>query len=376
MYKHLFFLLTLLVLIAVGCKDPYGPPARSINQSYLVVEGYLNGNGPTSIRLSRTFKLDDSARVQPELSASVNLQSKGGALFGFVPMGNGEYRSAQLPMQVNEEYRLYIKTADGKDYISDYVPYKPTPEIDSVSWERKENGVQIYANTHDPANNTTYYRWDYDETWEFRSSYLSFYEYKNGQVVMRDPNENLFTCWKTESSTNILLGSSASLQSDIISLKPITFIPNNSWKLSVKYSINLRQYALTKEAYQYWQNLMKISEQLGSIFDPQPSEIRGNIRNPLDPDELVIGYISAGTINEKRIFISNSQLPGWNYRAACDLLITPGTKDSIDFYFRDGGYTPIDVAELPSGGTGWSYSTTLCVDCRLRGVNVRPLFWQ
>src|SRR3712207_6958843 len=33
------------------------------------------------------------------------------------------------------------------------------------------SGVTIFVNTHNPENNTRYYRWEFDETWENRSVY-------------------------------------------------------------------------------------------------------------------------------------------------------------------------------------------------------------
>jgi hypothetical protein len=45
--------------------------------------------------------------------------------------------------------------------------------------------------------------------------------------------------------------------------------------MAVRYSINVRQYGLTKEAYNYWQIIQKSSQQSGSIFDPQPAQVIG-----------------------------------------------------------------------------------------------------
>jgi hypothetical protein len=55
----------LLLCIGFSCRDLYDPGLKSSSEFYLVVEGVLNaGNGPTNIRLTRTFKLDDSATLR------------------------------------------------------------------------------------------------------------------------------------------------------------------------------------------------------------------------------------------------------------------------------------------------------------------------
>lgn len=363
------------LLILIGCKDPYGPPKRSVNTDYLVVEGYLNGNGFTTVRLSRTFKLDDTARIKPELLATVSVEGKSGNVFSFSSAGNGIYETNNLFLNTNDQYRLHIRTVNNKEYVSEYVEYKPTPAIDSLNWTRQEQGVNIFVNTHDPSDKTRYYHWDYDETWEFHSPFNSIYEYKNGQIVSRNMNINIAKCWQSSSSNNIILGSSAKLQKDVISLSPITIIPNNSWKLSVRYSVNVKQYALTEKAYQYWQNMLKNSEKIGTIFDSQPSEIRGNIYSITDADELVVGFISAGTIREKRLFIGRSEVPGWRVNSTCELMSTPDNKDSIEHFFGSNEYIPIDIDFSPPRPMRWLFSTSICVDCRLRGTNVKPWFW-
>ena len=363
-----------LIFCIMGCKDRYNPPAVSVNSSFLVVEGYLNGSGPTTIKLSRTFKLADSARPTAELNAQVKVESNAGSAYTLAAKGGGVYEAAQISFNPAQQYRLRI-IASGKEYVSDYVTYKVTPSIDSVNWRRNNEGVQIYVNTHDDQNKTIYYRWEYDETWEFHSAYQSGLEYRNHTIVPRDPAVNLFFCWQSQSSNRILLGSSAKLSKDIISMSPLTAIQRGSWMLSVRYSILVKQYALQEKAYQYWQNMQKNTENLGSIFDPLPSEISGNIHSVSNPSELVIGYISAGTTQSKRIFITNGDVGNWYYYDGCELLFTPDNKDSLETYFGSGANAPTYFAQTQSGQRGYNYSSIGCLDCRLRGTNVRPSFW-
>ncbi len=366
----------LLLLLCVGaCRDRYNPPAVSINSSYLVVEGYLNGNGITTIRLTRTFKLADTARVIVEQNAQLRIESNGGQTYPLIAKGNGVYEAAQTSFDPDRQYRLYIRTSANKEYVSDYVAYKTTPPIDSINWKRNSDGVQLYVNTHDDQNKTIYYRWDYDETWEYHSAFYSNLDYKNHAIVRRDPNVNIFYCWGNDNSTRILLGSSAKLVKDVIFMSPVTLIPNASEMLSVRYSIQMRQYALSDKGYQYWQNIQKNTENLGSIFDPQPSEITGNIHSLSNPSELVIGYISAGTVQSKRIFISNSDVGSWGFNSGCEQYFVPNIRDSLEFFLGPGANSPINEAMSPTGAPGYNYASIGCIDCRLRGTNVKPTFW-
>jgi hypothetical protein len=369
-----------LVFALVGCKEKYIPKVNQTATNFLVVDGTINsGSGPTVIRLSRTTKMTDTVRFNPETGATVSVQGNDNTNFALVDNGKGIYSANQLTLNNARQYRVHIKTKDGKEYASDYVEVKITPAIDSVSWVRRADGVHIYANSHDAQNKTKYYRWDYEETWEERSTVIAKYEYQpaNNKVIEIDPNAvNLFYCWKTRFSTSLLLGTSAALATDIVTQQPMLEISNASEKLGVRYSILVRQYALTKEGYDFYTLMKKNTEQLGDIFGPLPTEITGNVHSLSDVNEKVIGFISASTVTEKRIFITESQVPGWDYLLNCETKIVDNKDDSLKEYFTFM-YRPYD-AIVNSNNQIVAYwgITPRCADCRLRGgINVKPSFW-
>jgi hypothetical protein len=370
MKKYVYLVVSALIFFS-GCKEHYDLPSGVASQSLLVVEGMLNsGNEITNIRLSRSSSLNRSTDVQPELHAQLKVEGSDSSSVPLADNGDGFY-AAQLSLNPSILYRLHIHTSNGTEYLSDFVPVKPTPDIDSLSWRQQDGNVIIFANTHDPQNNTWYYKWDYTETWEILSSYNSYYKYENNQVRRRIfPGEQALNCWKGNKSSNILLGSSIRLQSDVITEAPLLQIPNASEKIAVRYSILVRQYALTKEAYDFFQVMKRNTENLGTIFDPQPSETRGNIHNVNKPDERVIGWITASNVHEKRIFISNSQLKNWIFSMYCPFIQVQNNPDSIHKYFT-ADYSPIDSSDL-----GYSASSPHCVDCTTRGgLPNKPSFW-
>ena len=345
-----------------------------------MVEGVLNaGTGPTNIKLSRTFKLDDTARLRGEINAQVIVEGKDNTTRQLIMNGDGIYTSPNLNLVLNTEYRLRIITANGKEYQSDYVVAKKTPPIDSLEFRQDEKGVQIYVNAHDDSNNTRYYRWDYDETWEIWSYYFAAYRYDNGKVRPRTSAEDVYTCWKYNSSSTIILGSSARLQSDNIYRAPVNLIENGSERVGVRYSILLHQYALDKKEYEFYEMMKKNTEGLGSIFDPQPSEIRGNIHCTSDPLELVIGYASAVTIEEKRFFISQAQLQGDRFRQECSDTQVRNNPDSIGLAHELGLSFYDAIIIIHPGGIDTPYykaSRLPCVECTARGGStVRPSYW-
>lgn len=377
--KYGYFLLALTLLVS-ACRDPFEPPEVAAGESLLVVEGFLKaGKGETLVRLSYSRPFSGEAPLQPVSGAVVSVEDEEGRIYPLRQGSthiSGEYREDDLPLQIGRKYRLQIRTAEGKQYLSDFVEVKQTPAIDSIGWELKDGGLQVYLNTHDLSGDTRYYRWDYEETWEFHAPYRSFYKYhpEDSTVRSRSEDEMIYTCWSGAFSTHINIGSTLRLIEDVVYQQPIVFHPYGAEKMSVLYSILVKQYAMTKEAFDYWETMKKNTEEIGSIFDPLPSNLRGNIYNPDDPSEQVIGYISAGFVQEKRFFIDNNDLPNdWNTFGYCEMKEVP--TDSIVFYFKDLAYIPLREWAEGMGARGYYATGRSCADCRLEGVTQKPVFW-
>ena len=376
----------LYMLFSAACKEAYQAPVKNADLNYLVIEGYINSNGGvTKIMLSRTARLTQTT-ITREKNAQLTIESDANESFPMSEAGDGTYLSQSLTLANTAKYRLRIKTKDGKEYLSDFTAVKSTPPIDSINWVRQADGVQLHINTHDPQNNTKYYYWNYEETWEFHSTYTNSLVYvvnpdTHEQIAVtykypdsHDIDTTIYKCWKTVNSTDILIGSSEKLSEDKIFL-PLLFIPQGSEKISVLYSVRLNQIAVSKEAYQFLQKMKKNTEQLGSIFDAQPTELKGNIHCISNPDELVIGFVEVSQQQDKRIFISNRELPRWDYNSGCDKIDITNNKDSIAKYA--GGRLPSVPSETRGSDIIVSFfaSAAECIDCTVKGTNVKPDFW-
>lgn len=369
-----------LMILLLCCKEKYNAQVNVPVTGYLVIEGYVSANGPAELHLSRSIPLADTAKLINETLAKVQLQGKDNTTYSLSESAGGVYSYTQVSLNGSQLYRLYIKTKDGKEYASDYVPVKTAPAIDSVGWTRTNGGVQLYVNTHDPKNNTWYYRWTTEETWEYHSSYLTSLDFdrnSTGRIVgvkwrRSDmlPEYSWFTCWKTENSTNLVLGSSAKLSIDSIH-KDLVYIEPGSWKLSVLYSIIVKQYALSREEYEFLSKMKSNTEETGSIFGHQPSELKGNIRRLTNTSEPVIGYFGIANRQEKRIWIKQSDVPDWRYYMPCETYTVP--VDSAEYYSYLMPTSPVDWGA--SGIISYLGVTPVCVDCRLRGTNTKPSFW-
>ncbi|MEM9984171.1 MAG: DUF4249 domain-containing protein, partial [Bacteroidota bacterium] len=76
-----------------------------------------------------------------------------------------------------------------------------------------------------------------------------------------------------------------------------------------KHVISVEQYSITRQAFQYWQLAARLLEQDGSLFDPPPGLLRGNVFREDKPEEPVRGYVTLAQTQVTRFAIYPSDLP-------------------------------------------------------------------
>ena len=362
------------LLFLSGCVQPFSPPEINSDQNHLVVDGFFNIGGTDTSRfeLRRTQNVSEKSSPVIETGASISVEEENGQTFDFAETGTGLYVLPPRQYNTASKYRILIKTKDGQEYLSDYVAANQTPAIDSVTYklDKVQNAMVFYVNTHDAANRTQFYRWKFDETWEYIATYYSALEVVNGEVAIRKQNIN--RCWGNRKSGSILLGSTIRLSSDVIKNLPLNTVPVATNKFYIKYSILVKQYGLSQQAFEYWTALAKTTQGTGSLFDPLPAQVTGNITNKLNPRELVFGYFSASTEETKRIIIT-PQLGTFPRCTEPDTLpITCRGRDDICGLNTSGlllTYWGVRADSVLVGSPS-------CTDCRLNGgTTTRPSFW-
>ncbi len=377
-FSHIIFI---LFIALTACRKPYNAPVKDYEMNLLVVQGFINTRGVTSIDLSRTALLGDSI-VVVESGAVVNIEGDDNSLYSLVEHNPGNYLSEANELSNAVKYRIFIRTSQGKSYRSDYRTIINTPPIDSITIARPAGNASLYINAYDPSGTTRYYKWNYEETWEIKSKYESFLVYHLDFTTLNiilsyyDPvgrgrNESIYRCWNDRISTGIKIGNTVKLKEDRVFYDIVSY-RQGAEELSELYSILIRQQGLSKEGYEFYDKMKKNTESLGSIFDPMPSEIKGNIYSEDDPKEVVMGFIEATHVAERRFFISKDELPDWKYDTQCEFeqeVLLDNESLLSNIYYA--GRLPTKYGDQ---------STVLaakreCVDCTLKGSNIKPSFW-
>jgi len=394
-----------LFFIAVACIDPYVPDLKNY-KSLLVVEGLItNENRSYRIKLGRTINKENSL-PEKVTDANVYITVGDGIKTDLQNCGDGFYKtdSTSFTGVIGQKYTLHIHTTEGKEYKSEECTMLPVAPIDKIYYEEGEEisgnlgesitGLKIMLNSTDASGMNQYFRWTYEETWEFLLPNVPRYKC----VFVNDAETYLFeflpeikeNCWKMNKSGEIIINSILSGSTNFINKQMIQFIdPVKSDRLTKEYSILVKQYSISEKEYNFWNNLKKVSDAGGDIFNSQPYQVVSNVHNINDAGEIVPGYFEVSTVSEKRIFITANEVNSLylpHYLTDCVEIAKspedwPG-KDPPSYYeiyhtiMNPHDFTFIRPIFNPDNTLKkLVYSTKVCSVCEYSGFSTKPDFW-
>ena len=364
------------ILLGTSCIDEYVQDAETQQTGILVIEGTITGDSLVTVYVSRTVAMDQTVNAALERNAEVRiLCSDGTQSDAGTETEEGEYAVPFHALDMAKSYALQVKTG-GKTYQSAFMQPIQTPPIDSLYWykENTEAPVDIFVSAHDPEGKARYYLWTFDEDWEIVPYYNTTHYAGAGDIPYpyeTTPNPYYY-CWSRMRSQHVLIEDATRYAENRIAGYPLQTFPSNDNRVCYLYCISVTQQALSEEAYQYYLNKQKLTEEMGSIFSPMPSELKGNITCLEDPEEAVIGYIQVTDPAFRRLFITREE--AYLDDRNCQLR----TKEAI-LAEHPRASSPLDVGYRyvynGTEGVGPDWARMECVECTSYGTKVKPDFW-
>jgi len=412
----------LILFLFASCIRPYDF-TQDDSPGYLVVEGYVSDKeGDSGIKLSRSgiFQYNNFDWVS---NASVVVIENETDEHPYVYHEKGWYNPVQEDFIADTEssYRLKI-ILDGQVYESDRVKLQSSLEIDSISFKsvivnQSGNNVEnprleLLLTSSIDENSSRYYIYTFEETWEAVARLSSdktitpnfIYDENDNPIYLEFDTryeENITYCWPNSKTEGIIISSTEGLTRNQLINIPVFSVSLKSDKLLYRYSVLANQYAISREVHYYFKMQKEFSESSGFLYDIQPGNIAGNIRNISTPDDNVIGIFYAASHSSSRIFKSFTELSNdersivRKYMPLCDnveyfypelpLDSIPDPqltarlqflKDSL-LEYRGLVISDFDTEEDDNGNPAFvlDLSNFHCVDCRVYGSNVEPDWW-
>lgn len=377
--RNIYLFVLLLTLSA--CIDYYAPDLTKYENS-LVVDGLLtNGKGPYKVHLSTASNLYHPTPI-PYSGASVSVLDDIGNEYLFTESTKGEYLSNDPTFTgiTGRYYQVVIVTPDGIHIESAPELLREPVAIDTVyaELEYHENkdkdavypGYQFYTNLAWNPVDTNYIYWRMTSTFKFQTTFPIYYYYAGDFYPFEDP-DSLRNCWKTVVFPQPFTINTQDFNTPKITRHPLHFIDTRDRTLSIRYSVLVEQLTISEKAHRYWKELQDQNEQQGSLYSEQPYQIKGNLVNTDNPDELVMGYFTVAGIDTTRMFLDRPDVEF--YYSDCEL--SEGDYRDVA-YIRYYSHTRWPFYLTVDKNGAMAMPTPECCDCRLRGGTIfMPSFW-
>lgn len=326
-----------------ACIEPIDVNTE-VESALLVVEGFITDEpGPHTIRLSRLAKFageleggnieqeDDAeifieddlgTRIEVEqqveiVSEIMNLQTPLGLIQDTVeiPIKTIYTTPEGFRGEIGRTYVLNVRLLNGRMYQSTPQTILPAPELDSLIFSFVKlpsadevtftSGLEVYSRWQDPPGEENYYIWVANTgTYQLISRPD---QYIDPVTSTPAPKGCCAVCYVPDNLSQIIVHSDLRTDGAVQTVLS-AFIEDDGIRLKDRYLLEVNMFTVTKEAFAFHRLVQSQLSIQGSILDPPPGEITGNITNVSDPQEVVIGFFGAYNSSQRSRFISPSDL--------------------------------------------------------------------
>jgi uncharacterized protein YcfL len=388
-----------------GCVEPYEIKQEDSFDDRLVVETVLtNEIAYQTIKLTRTYSLNNVARVV-ENGAEVKVIEDDNVFYIYEEKQPGVYISkVKYGAKPNKDYKLSILLQSGKKYSSKtmQLPVESNSDFDLIATKGinkiGKEGVYIrYENKNNVGNNSSsYYRFDYSGIYKvvapnWRIDSLAVVSNSNKPKLVVKNNEIGKICYGEDIGTKTYLRNAKDIDGNAVEPFNLRFLLKDDHRIYYRYSLNVRQYVVTNEAYTYYKILEEFSQSDNLFSGNQPGNIIGNIFSESDQSENVIGFFDVSKVLSKRVFFNYTDF-FVKISPLIDAFYFEPCEKFYPFLDSRGGSQPLSLNEMlseglvlflaekdgignPQPGGPYQVVTKNCGDCSAYGDVVKPNFW-
>ena len=223
--------------------------------------------------------------------------------------------------EVGEKWYLEANLPNGKKYLSEIETINPSIPIKDISvkydkqleyvedYNKYVPGHEVSVTFDDPEDQTNYYYWRY-KTYDKVQICKICYEGKfRDNKCIDAPNVDYYTyycdsnCWQIDYSNTIKIFSDKFSNGITTSSYPVG---NVLLTRKTKVLVEIQQFSITPKAYEYYRAIKDLVDNNGGFNAPLPAALIGNMYNPEDSNEFVLGRFTAASATTKSIMIDRT----------------------------------------------------------------------
>ncbi len=316
------------VMILYSCVDAV-EPEFDFEEGLVYIEAFAaTDTGASYVSITESAVIDGDYENVFVSGANVSFQNiENGDIVQLIEEGERYFPDANFVVVPGQSWQMQVEFPDGRRYLSDVETVLDPVEINAINATYNPEllfsdaegtfvpGHFISVDFDDPVNETNYYFWNF-ESFE-KALFCERCEggiFREGQCQPNPPNVRRKAfydyrcdgdCWDIQTSASINIFSDEFVNGNTVSNLPVGNIILFSKE---DILVNLWQFSISKSAYDYYLILNDLVDNNGSINAPPPAALLGNLSNPDDPDEFVLGRFTAASFSEATIFVDRTDI--------------------------------------------------------------------
>lgn len=271
--------------------------------------------GPNSLDLARNFRYVSSSGFRGEVGRTYTLH---------VELADGT-KVVSSPQLLEASIPVGEVTAA---YVIDETLSESGTEIADDKWIVEATLDQSGAPSED-----TYLTWRHRGTFRISSNPEQYCDYNDcfGSVCIPDCCDE---CWVVEYGQSLTNTSATTVEGLSGNRLTVATIPIISMRTESIYHLDLFQYRIASDVYDFYEALNGQLTNQGSIFDPPPYSEESNLTFEDGRDELILGYFwAAGAAHEVLTISPTTVTRQYNYFFPDDCQKVPGASTEKPEYY-------------------------------------------
>jgi hypothetical protein len=323
------------MLWMLACVEPFDLKLN-LTQTLIAVDGNLTDQPDLSYVKIRKFTPSSSSASSGTFSnvnnAQVWVEVNGSERVRVYHTMQGNYSFPKgFKAEEGKSYQLIFRLAEGKEYQSDVQKIKKVTPIKKIYQRHVDGGIpvrditaeghKIFIDLDDPPGkgDAYYWNWTLYEKRDFCMSCVGGRYERGGSGAMGScvrlgppgPDEETLDyycdvpCWEVIPSQKLVAQNDAFIDGKSLIGKEIAEIPYYTRYGAV---LEIKQHAVTDQAYKYIKLLIDQNQNSGSLADTPSTALVGNIRSVEDPREIIGGYFFVSSVYVTHYFMTREDM--------------------------------------------------------------------
>ena len=329
--KSIFYLTigVIFLILPEACIEPVDAEF-DLQEDIIFIDAYaLTEPGVSTVSISKsTFDNLNNFKIVNVPNARVKIENiDTGETIDYLEDSSGIYQCPpDFAVSLGEQWKLNIDLEDGKKVESKIQTVTTSVPIDNVHIEYSDEiqfdtdqgkfvpGHRVSIDLQDPEGEENYYLWKY-RTFERQFICVTCERgiFRNGECIPTGlswgPPYYNYTCipdcWTINFGKELPIFDDRLEDGSMITDREVTILP---YYRQSDILIEIQQLSLDKSAYDYFKIIDSQVNQSAGLNAPPPAALLGNLFNPEDSSELILGQFTVAGITTKRVFIDRSQL--------------------------------------------------------------------